>query len=748
MKTSGIQFVDPLDVNKRYKIGIIIPFRYSKDREDAISRAEELLKTKLSEEISFYLVDSGSPEHKAESMKDICLKYGAKYIYMDTASELFSAGKARDVGAMFANCDYLFFQDIDLLPYEGFYNDLIVEIDIQNLNRNNETFIMVPCIYLTEKGSEEYKVTPPNLRRSLFLQHIFHNRSDIILNIAPGSSAILIERLHYLSLGGHDKDFFGHGFEDFEFVHRASSVARKFNRPSKYYRDFKKWNTNEYLGFRSMYRLYGDILLGKGIFLAHMWHKPIKNNSTYVDKNKENAKLLIEKMKAFDASLKHPTPLPDMYRGKTLALGKEHSAFFTSIWQIFPSLGEVIFKHEDTFVDEDHLQEYLTYHNISRVLFPNPYGNEKRLSLYKFLKEKNFPILVSDRGALNDSVFFDENGFNADSSSYSPERWDRPLTFEEELYLENYFENEYFSNGSLEEQGTRSGGEKLRQKLNLGNKKVLFAPFQRPSDTVIKYFSGAVSGVHDFCSFVESVQEMLGDDWEVIAKKHPLEQLRPSNQIKFVEDDTHIKDLIEISDAVLLINSGVGVLSMIWYKPVLYVGEAFYGHDEINKKVHTPQEAVETLNNLFTVNRDKVKRFIYYLVNDFYSFGKTRYETFTREDGSQYNVTRDIDFYMINLPEVKKRNYSIRDNPEIPFSSPLFDRYRTHLNEMLEKKSKVAENKVKSKDSKNEPVKTKTKKINNWYLRQIVKLLENPSLFMRQFKNWRRKNNKLNVKTN
>jgi predicted glycosyltransferase involved in capsule biosynthesis len=767
MKTSGIYYTGQLDVRIPYKLGIIIPFRYAKEREDAISRAEDLLKTNLPEDVCFILVDSGSPKRKAEVMEELCKKYKAKYIYMDTASEIFSAGKARDVGAMYANCEYLFFQDIDLLPYEGFYEDLLNEIIVQKLDEYNEDFIMVPCAYLTEKGSQEYKETSPHLRKSLFLQYIYQAKSEIILNYAPGSSAILIKRMHYLSIGGHDKDFFGHGFEDFEFVHRAATVSTKYYRPFQYYNDYKKWNTNEYLGFRSMYRLFGDVMASKGIFLAHIWHKPIKKNSTYVGKNKENAKLLIEKMKAFDQTLKHPAPLQDIYRGKTLALGLETNAFYKSIPQIMPSLGEVIFRPEHTFVDEEELFDYITYHHVTRVMFPNPYGNEKRLSLYQFLKEKNFPILVSDRGALNDSVFFDENGFNADSLSYSAEKWDRPLSLEEEQKVEAYIEKEYFSESSLEEQGARIGGEKLSQNLQVKNKKVLFVPFQRPSDTVIKYFSGSVSGVHDFSLFVENVAEMLGDDWMVIAKKHPLEQVRPSKKLHFVADNTHIKDLIEIADAVLLINSGVGVLSMLWYKPVLYVGNAFYGHDEINRKVTSPEEAVETLNNMFTVNRDKAKRFIYYLISDFYSFGKTRYETVTRDDGSQYKVTREINFYQINIPGVKRRNYALRNNPEIPFSSPVFDRYRTYLEMVASKKeNQTVANKnqrnVQKKcnnEKKEKPVKSSesTKErpqnikensnevekpygsIENWHVRQAAKLISDPGLFMKQYKKWRKK---------
>lgn len=739
-------------------LAIIIPYRYSSDREDAFERAESLLTMAIPSGVKFYLVDSGSPRDEAQKMKRLCIQKNAEYIYVDTQSEIFSAGKARDIGSIYANAKYLFFQDIDLLPYQGFYDELLSEIETQKLKERNEDFIVVPCLYLTEKGSIEYKNTDSNKRKDLFFQYLSEDRTDICLNLAPGSSAIVVNRLHYLSIGGHDKDFYGHGFEDFELVHRLTQISNRFYRPFKYYDDFKRWNLPDYQGFRSLYRLRGDLLLNKGIYLAHIWHKPIKDNSEYVNKNKENKKILVDKMKEFDQSNQHPKYLPDIYRGKTLALGRVENAFYRSLWQINPSLGELLYKPETEFENKEEILNYIKDYKVDRVLMPNPYGNEKRLSLYKILKESKIPIIVSDRGALNKSVFFDPHGFNADSSSYNESKWNIPLTDEESKQVKSYIRNEYFSDDALEEQGKRIGGDRLAKKLNIHNKKVLFVPFQRPSDTVIKYFSGSVNGVEEFSDFVVEVSRLLGDDWVVIAKKHPLEKNHPTDKIEFVDDNTHIKDLIELSDALLLINSGVGVLSMMWYKPVFYVGEVFYGFDGINKHIKSPSLLVDELNNLFKVNHNKVHRFIYYLINEFYSFGQTKSEIIERVDGSKFNVTREIDFQQIILPNCEPRNYIRRVKPDIPFSSPLFDRYRSYLIKVASKnknalskkkivdKGKTTKEKVTKEKVENNKTKQSIKqvdkriveiKVENWFLRQITKLIFSPSNFKKQYKRWK-----------
>ncbi|XEC95260.1 CDP-glycerol glycerophosphotransferase family protein [Paenibacillus tarimensis] len=744
--------VEVTGVNSDVKgtLGVIIPFRYSRDRIDDIERIERIFSVKKPEEVLFYFVDSGSPYNESMKLRELCIKYKVEYIYVDSKNEMFSAGKARDIGAIYAKTEFLFFQDVDLLPYNGFYEELLLEIKIQNLPEKQNDFIMIPCFYLTKSGSLEYIDTDPDRRKSIFTEYYFKGDKLRIHNFAPGSSAIVVHRLHYLSIGGHRKEFRGHGFEDFELIHRLSALSNKFYRPFQYYSDKKNWHYTEYKGFRSMFRLFGDISFIKGMFICHMWHPPYIIESAFRLQNKNNATLLIESMKSFDNNHKHPEPLPDIYMGKTIALGDANSAFYKSIWKVMPSFGLVDYKSEHSFETPSALIDYIDSNGYDCVLMPNPYGNEKRLSLYRELRLKNKRYIVSDRGALPDSVFFDSNGFNADSSSYRKEVWDIPLTETQLQEIELYIRTEQYTDDALEKQGVRKGADFLAEKLHISpTKKVLFVPFQRPSDTVIKYFSGSVSDMNDFITFVEKVAENLDDEWVILAKKHPLESTRPlSERINFVEDNTHIKDLIEISDAVLLINSGVGVLSMIWGKPVLYVGEVFYGHDKINKKVSTPEEAIEILKTgIFKVDDETVKRFLYYLINRFYSFGKTRSELVKQPDGSLFNVTRDIMFYKINIPGCMTRKMISRDMPEIALTSPIFDRYRVYLNNVKSNQTNKSEIQPKKTQTNNLVIAQNKTTMNNepfiiWCARQLYKLFTNPRKFKVDFRGWVRRKKK------
>ncbi|MEY8200690.1 MAG: glycosyltransferase [Colwellia sp.] len=332
---------------------------------------------------------------------------------------------------------------------------------------------------------------------------------------------------------------------------------------------------------------------------------------------------------------------------KTLALGSKDSAFYKSISDALFSFGDITYKSEHDFKYVKDLVEYINKYEIERVLMPNPYGNNKRNACYRKLKEIDVDVVASDRGALPDSWFFD-NGFNADSPSYKKGEWDYPLTVQESTEVEGYLSSLIDADKALEAQGARVGGDYLRENLGLIGKKVLFVPMQRPEDTVIKHFSGAIESLIDFVEKVSGIADTLSEDgWVVVLKKHPLESdyiLPSSEKVKYVYNSAHVNDLIEMADAVLLVNSGVGLLAMAWNKPVYHFGEAFYSIEGVNKKVDSIESASTSIRNGLIVDVEKVRRFYYHLINRVYSFATFQTEKVKEQNGASRNITRHINF--------------------------------------------------------------------------------------------------------
>ncbi|WP_447802259.1 capsular polysaccharide export protein, LipB/KpsS family [Pseudomonas serbica] len=345
-----------------------------------------------------------------------------------------------------------------------------------------------------------------------------------------------------------------------------------------------------------------------------------------------------------------------------LALGDRFSAAYKSIESTIGDFGSITYREESSFEKAEEAITFVRNSSFDMVLMPNPYGNERRRWIYTHLKGLGFPVLTFDRGALPGSWFFDL-GFNADSATYHPLNWDKALTEDEDKAINAYIE-EAKSQAPLESQAPAVGGQQLKEDLGLTGKKVLFVPFQRPSDTTIKFFSSPVGNFDNFVKLVTNTKNLLqkeSDEWVIVAKKHPLEPKRPMADVMYVDDDTHIHDLIEMSEAVLLVNSGVGVLSALFNKKVLHAGTAFYAHPGLNQGVRTAEDIVYWLNSDFTPSEVTRNRFLHHLVNKVYSFGKFETELVPQKDGTFRNITRKIHFDTVNLPQElkKKRTYCL-----------------------------------------------------------------------------------------
>jgi len=656
-------------------ISVIVPIRISTshnvfDRLIYILGDISLDRTK----IDFIIIDDGSSENYSNRILTLCKEYSYTYIYISSSSLPFSIARCRNIGAMYAKTKYIMFMDIDLYPYDGFYNDLINEISIQKLSDNANEFIMIGVIYLTKKASKSFFLLDIKIQKNFIIQKLLENDIEYIEKFSTGTSACLYNRYSYLGHGGNDEEFEGWGYEDLEYNLRMIRTRGKFPLPKDFSLDYKNFRMiNEYKGWKSVYRLFGDITFQKGIVLTHIWHE-VNQKNDYMKGKEKNRRLFEKKVDDFIRLKKEPEALPCMNSGKTLLFTKTNPFVYNR--KTLPLFGKIYYVEEDIF-DENSILEYLKTNEIDKVLMFNPYGSEHRLKLYRALKAKSIDIIVVERGALRDSVFYDWNGFNAESTSYQKELWDFSLSWDQYKQVDKYIQNEKKLDISLEKQKKLIGKNKLKQILNISSsKKILFVPMQRPSDSVIKYFMGKFGAYTDFCNLVQDTIDKLNDEWVVVIKKHPLED----KQILFhnvVYSDANIKDLLEMCNTILLINSGVGVLAMLWNKPVLYCGLVFYSDDRINKKVKNVEDVISVLESDFKPDKETIYRFLYYLLEKFYSFGKFETKEVPWEDTGRMTVTSGIDFYKIQNITTETLNFKNIGENYITKESILFDRYHS-----------------------------------------------------------------------
>jgi len=260
----------------------------------------------------------------------------------------------------------------------------------------------------------------------------------------------------------------------------------------------------------------------------------------------------------------------------------------------------------------------------------NPYAylvsgkerHKKKLDFYTHcLKEKNM-ITVVERGALPNTIFVDGGGFLNDSLSYNETQWNYALDNFQVIKTAEFIKNFTYNKTSLEPQQERLNYNDFKDELFInGDKQVVFIPLQVHNDTVIKLWSDWVISIDNF---IETIMTLVynNPDKIFLIKQHPVERknynipLLPNIRIV---DNYHYKDLIEYSDKILTINSGIGLQAMMWLKPVIILGNAYYNISNVNYKVNDINETHLALNKDLTVDINKMRRFIYYLKFKFYS---------------------------------------------------------------------------------------------------------------------------------
>lgn len=637
-------------------------------------------------------VDFSSSIEISDELEMLAKHRGIKYIRLNRHGELYSSGVCRNVGAIQADSKYISFQDVDLLASDVFYENIekrVVKYDFYN------ELELIPCLYLSEEFSKVYMNLNSSEKKRVIHNAYLENDESIINMYAPASSCKLLERKFYLMSGGVNKEFYGHGFEDFELHYRLCDMSNKFYRTHDSRSHNYMYDSLEYKGYRTFFSMFGRMLMDQGLYFVHLWHDN-HIGTNYQKRNKANKVIFERLMKEYDDGRLRIAPLPNIHsKEKILVLSSKESINVSSIKQIFVEIGNCIFVDEKNIHSGHCLKDVFLKNKYNRVFFFNPYGNEHRFYLYRACREFNIPYYVFDRGALNDSWFIDPNGFNADSTSYSRCLWDMELTLDKSNEVEKYIYNVFLNDDTLEKNGSRKGSDFFRDKYGQDNKKILFVPFQRPRDSVIKYFSGNVDSVEDFKRNLRCIANKLSDGWVVVAKKHPLElniEL-PENVIELPED-IHIYDCIQGCDSVLLINSGVGMLSAMNKTPVYHFGKAFYSHEGIVCEVYDVDDAVEKIINGYDVNFELVKRFVSHLINNVYSFAKTDYNYVKDSDGSLRSVANFSRFYKLNIIDRLNVDFKWRDTP-YPTSTRFYDYYRSYFKSV----SKCNLDKVKGNDS-------------------------------------------------
>jgi len=657
------------------RLTVIIPLRVDETNSFRLSRLGfSLMDPTARHHVDVMVADDGSPDYFARQIADHCAEYGYHYERLETSHLSVSMSRARNRGAQAASTPFIFFMDCDLIPPVGFFRKLLDEIQVLRLDACAEDMIMVPVSYLTDAATEDYLTNGGQDRHGEFLEHTINRNTSVIEKFSSGTSACVYNRLYYLARGGYVEDFTGWGYEDLEFNLRIARLTRKFPLPIDYILDDKSFDAQYiYRGWKALYRLFGDRSMLKGLMLFHAWH-PVDQASAYQGTREENRRRFGQLIVDFAKNGTEPEPLPDPSHGRSLVLKK---CPFTFDRILRPMLGETISPDVSTLPSDAHLRDWLISRKIDRIVFQNPYGSDEVRRIYDWARKESFPFLVCERGALPDTILFDPTGFLADSSMFDARHWDHDLSYAEECALDAYIQQETLQGSvTLEKQsGPRLKPSEIRERFGLlSSDEVVLVCLQRPGDTATRFFPGPLGTYADFVWAVEQLSRELPPNVRLLFKVHPLEDHVPDIQGINVSA-LHINDLLAVANKLLVYTSGTGLLAMIWNRPIVIGGNAFYENEKLTSKAETIEQLRELVCKPLTPNRIAFRRFLHYLRFRYYSVGTFKTRDVRMPDGSKMTATTEIQFSAVRNFGHADLLFASRSTADDSWQSMLFDRF-------------------------------------------------------------------------
>jgi hypothetical protein len=295
------------------KITLVVPLRLTANTHEGEVRLKRLCATVPRDLYDILISDYGTEDRYAGPIRALAAE-GIDVARHPSPGRLFSIGHARDFGVQMARQKVVLFNDIDFLGLPEMYRQIHAEVLRRNIAGNLFDFFCVPVLFLTEKGTGTWFQRRQEGRpfvESAEVSWLEHAADDIQFTTF-GSSAMVVNRHHYLSLGGHDPKFSGHGAEDYDLLHRLASLAPKGPRPNDYFTDFKDNGVHNYWGFRPFFALYGLDVYARGIHLVHLWH-PRRPEKGYF-RPQPNFRHLKKVMRGFERRGAMPPPLGDLRR--------------------------------------------------------------------------------------------------------------------------------------------------------------------------------------------------------------------------------------------------------------------------------------------------------------------------------------------------------------------------------------------------------------------------------------------------
>ena len=507
-------------------------------------------------------------------------------------------------GAQYALTPVIIFSDLYIDFSELMYKRLLKEVQAKEIDGNRgREFFVVPKVKLTKQGLVQRAESDSEVFDSLLQHEFLVNNNKLIASIEYCSSCLVVNKYHFLQIGGYRSDL--GSFCQYDAIYRLLFIAQEKQMLCKFYNipfanqhfssdNFEKSfvTITSNLTFKGLYGLVKEENGHDGIGIS-------------MSMLKYQQKLFRQYQQDFNKHSLNYKNIKDLSENrKTLILTEKNSRIVELLRDAFSLMGELECRPESDFGNADCLVEYINNNGITHVGFRNPTEGIHRKALYDNIKSKGFSFWTFDKGLLPNSWFFDSYGYKNESELYHPKMWNSQLTDENATRVKQYIQTLHFDEN-------RMGVEYLRSKLNVGNRQVLFFLFYDEVEEDVYFHQHSL----------EVIEQLDKKQWLIIAKNvSSMASFNFIDGVEYVDKSYHLYDLFEVADVVAHRNSDFSLLCSTLLTPTIAYEELYFSHKGLGYRAVTPKGFLELLQSKLSVNEDVMHRFVSYLTTKAYSF--------------------------------------------------------------------------------------------------------------------------------
>ncbi len=177
--------------------------------------------------------------------------------------------------------------------------------------------------------------------------------------------------------------------------------------------------------------------------------------------------------------------------------------------------------------------------------------------------------------------------------------------------------------------------------------KYIFLPLQVFRDTQILFYNGWINNIQHLVEIAHQAAAYLPKGWRVLAKEHPecfqRYDVRKMETERFLfANGNTTPDLIQNASLIVTLNSSVGLEAMLFDKPVITLGQAFYAFDGLTHQCRSAEEVFEIFKNpeQISFNQKDRRAFLSWLANDYYLDGSFYQKTFPINEKNKHLISR------------------------------------------------------------------------------------------------------------